>query len=512
MQTLYPLILFLLAASVLTAQDGPVGWASLNGGTTGGDGGEEVTATTRSELNSAISGSTPRVILVEDTIELNLYERLNVGSNKTIRGATPAAMIRFGGLQVVGNNVIIQNLSIGDSYDPADPDGKLHSTDGITIFGQNVWVDHCWLYSTADGLLDVRSGNGSIADYVTVSYTRFSDHNKVSLIGSSNNETESRGHLRVTYHHNWFDGTYGKSVVQRMPRVRFGDVHLFNNYFEDVGSYAVAARFESDLVVESNFFRNSKNPHAIEDRGLGNEDPDLVAVDNIYEGSGGDRQTGGDAFTPADFYAYTPDPVGEVPGIVMNGAGPLNPDDNQAPVAVNDSLDFTETARATIVDVLANDTDPDSDTLRIAQIDNLPAGLAIVKDNRITYIPPNSPPVEDVIRYTVVDANGGSSQAEVIIVYDASTATQTVRWQDSRIDLYPNPASAEVEVRWRAAVSERTTISVLDTYGRALPTKLVTPSASGAWRVDTRTLPVGVYTVLLQTPEATYGRRLLVAR
>ena len=38
---------------------------------------------------------------------------------------------------------------------------------------------------------------------------------------------EDIGHLRITYHHNWFDTTF-----ERSPRVRFGEtVHVFNNYY-----------------------------------------------------------------------------------------------------------------------------------------------------------------------------------------------------------------------------------------------------------------------------------------
>lgn len=47
------------------------------------------------------------------------------------------------------------------------------------------------------------------------------------LLGhSDDNAEQDTGHLRVTYHHNFFDGS-----DTRHPRVRFGNpVHVFNAY------------------------------------------------------------------------------------------------------------------------------------------------------------------------------------------------------------------------------------------------------------------------------------------
>src|SRR6478609_2800860 len=71
--------------------------------------------------------------------------------------------------------------------------------------------------------------SGSItteSDFVTVSWNQFTSHDKTMLIGNSDSATEDREHLRVTLHHNLFDG-----VGQRAPRVRFGKVHVYNNVY-----------------------------------------------------------------------------------------------------------------------------------------------------------------------------------------------------------------------------------------------------------------------------------------
>ncbi len=70
--------------------------------------------------------------------------------------------------------------------------------------------------------------------------------------------TGDRGRLRVTFHHNW----WAEGVIERMPRVRFGEIHLFNNYYSSSGNnYAIGAGVEAKVVVESNFFENVNDPH-----------------------------------------------------------------------------------------------------------------------------------------------------------------------------------------------------------------------------------------------------------
>src|SRR4051812_47844195 len=77
-------------------------------------------------------------------------------------------------------------------------------------------------FEVHDGLLDVTNN----ADLITVSWNEFRDHDKVNLIGSSNTRLTDRGTLRATFHHNLYE-----NVGQRTPRVRFGDVHVYNNYY-----------------------------------------------------------------------------------------------------------------------------------------------------------------------------------------------------------------------------------------------------------------------------------------
>jgi len=101
-----------------------------------------------------------------------------------------------------------------------------------------------------DGELDITNAS----DLVTVSWNRFADHDKVMLIGSSDSATADIGKLRVTLHHNVF-----ARVIQRMPRVRFGQVHVFNNYYDLVDTagygYSWGVGIQSQIYAQNNFFR-----------------------------------------------------------------------------------------------------------------------------------------------------------------------------------------------------------------------------------------------------------------
>lgn len=507
MKKIVPFLFSLFSITAFSQQ--PIGWASLNGGTTGGAGGEMVTITNRAELLANVTGNDPKILLIQDTIELVLYERIKVYGNKTIVGNTLNAMIRFGGLEIVGNNVILQNLVIGDFYD-GDWSGTTHSTDCLTIYGVNIWIDHCWFWAGADGLLDIRSGNGSVADYITISYCRFSDHNKVTLIGSSDNDIECRDHLRTTFHHCWYDGTIDKGVNQRMPRVRFGDVHVFNNYYEEIDSYCAAARFESDVVVENTYFRNSKSPHIMDDVGLGLEDPDLVAINNIYEQCTGSQTTSGDAFVPSNFYNYFPTPTYDVPVLVMNDAGPFNPIDNIPPTAVDDIIYYQGMTGAINIFATDNDTDADGGDLRVAQLANDPLGNAYIKLNRIIYFPlPNSTGV-DTILYLLVDTQGGVDTGMVLIDYDNVNAVDEVE-ENGFMQLYPNPALGLVTIEL-ASMGEAGAVRVFDSLGKHVVCGNNLSFNQNKYTLNTGFLSAGVYLVAVQVGDRVFSKKLIVSK
>jgi pectate lyase len=75
----------------------------------------------------------------------------------------------------------------------------------------------------------------------------------VALIGASDTAATDPGKLRVTLHHNLF-----ANILQRAPRVRFGQVHIYNNLYVIPGGtgyvYSWGVGVQSAIFAESNFF------------------------------------------------------------------------------------------------------------------------------------------------------------------------------------------------------------------------------------------------------------------
>jgi pectate lyase len=307
----------------------PDGYATLGNGTTGGAGGPTVTVSTFEDFEFYVDNNTgPFIVLVQGTINLG-GSNVRVRDNKTIIGLGPDATL-VGDLKVDGNNnVIIRNITF------TNPSG-VGDGDGLTLQDcENVWVDHCTFVDCDDGSLDISHG----ADWITVSWCHFyytnpsADHRFANLVGhsdSSSAEAEDTGKFHVTYHHNW----WGQLVHERMPRVRFGRVHLFNNFYNSPGNNnCIRAARDSEILVENNYFDSVKNVWELY-RTVG-QDGKVFASGNFETNTtwsaGSDSSSiqipGTDVLSddanglnPVP-YAYTLDPALDIPAAVTNNAG-----------------------------------------------------------------------------------------------------------------------------------------------------------------------------------------------
>ena len=77
------------------------------------------------------------------------------------------------------------------------------------------------------------------------------------LISASTEHTDDTV-IRVTLHHNHFDGT-----LSRHPRLRFGKVHAYNNYYDSWGTYGAASCMSGELLSQSNIFEADGDDDAI---------------------------------------------------------------------------------------------------------------------------------------------------------------------------------------------------------------------------------------------------------
>lgn len=251
------------------------------------------TVRNRAELLNAIAngGNAAKIIKVAGTIDMTegtpfantadqkVRGRVRLPSNTTLIGEGPGAGFVNAWLDITSvSQVIVRNLHIvapcdvGPVWDPTDGAlGNWNSAyDAIGIVtATQVWIDRNTITDAPvtddtlpiengkvkqchDGAIDITKG----ADLITVSYNVVTAHDKSMLIGGSDSQTSDAGKLRVTIANNVFSG-----VTQRVPRVRFGQVHVFNNYFAGsktaspyAHSYSIGVGKAGNVLSQANVF------------------------------------------------------------------------------------------------------------------------------------------------------------------------------------------------------------------------------------------------------------------
>jgi pectate lyase len=289
----------------------------MNGGTTGGGTATPVMVTTQAAFVSNIAGATARVIYVMGSFT----GVFSIGSNKTIVGLCGAQLHGHVSLSnaadVIVRNITIVGNNCADS--PADCSG---GADAVTVGdnSHNVWFDHDDIYDGSDGNLDTTSG----ADFVTISFTKFhystartdpmagaTGHRFSNLIGSADTVTTDAGHLNVTFHHDW----WADNVAERMPRTRFGKIHVFNNLFTSAGDvYCTNAGFMASVLVENNVYIGVNTALSPDANG------DMLARGNVFQATTGNTAATGTGFVPP--YAYTLDATAALAATLMTDVGP----------------------------------------------------------------------------------------------------------------------------------------------------------------------------------------------
>ncbi|WP_312821913.1 T9SS type A sorting domain-containing protein [Epilithonimonas sp.] len=303
------------------------GWASTNG-VTGGGNATPTIVTTYAELRTAVNSTSVKVIHVSGQITFPSAGRLTLNNqtNKSILGLAGARLISTdltaGGSGILtlksSSNILIKNITF-EGPGAYDVDGN----DNMTIDNcTNVWVDHCTFQDALDGNLDIKNAS----DLISVTWTKFeylkapipggsggsNDHRFSNLFGSGDDATQDDGKLRITMQYCW----WAEGVKDRMPRVRYGKVHLVNNYFSSsVGNMCINAAYKADVLIERNYFDGVKNPIRYDAVNA----TAAQSVDNVFENVTGSTSGYKTAFTPP--YNLNKIPAQDVKQTVMAGAG-----------------------------------------------------------------------------------------------------------------------------------------------------------------------------------------------
>ncbi|WP_405732566.1 pectinesterase family protein [Streptomyces sp. NBC_01537] len=375
--------------------DSPHGFASVDAlgdrGTTGGAGGRIVTVRTQEELTAYAGAAEPYIIRVAAAVTVEPFgSDIVVASDKTIIGVGDTGEIVHGELHLNPgtHNVIIRNLTIRDSYVEGDWDGKTQDFDAIQMDTvHHVWIDHNTLTHMGDGLLDIRKDS----QYITVSWNRFTNHNKAFGLGWTQNVI-----TQITVDHNWFQGT-----KQRNPCIdNAAYAHLYNNYLsaqvedgDPVWTYGNWSRGHTRMVIENSYYDGVQHPYQAD------ATAELVQRGSILRNTTGRQDAWGTAFDPHDFYAYRLDPAAAVPALLRAFSGPQR-----------------KLGTTTTVEVKADGTG-DFSTVQAA-VDAIPSG----NDGRIvlriapgTYREHVTVPAD---KPYVTFAGTGRSRADTVIVYD----------------------------------------------------------------------------------------------
>ncbi|MDE3719891.1 hypothetical protein PWG71_00705 [Nocardiopsis sp. N85] len=251
--------------------DAPLGYAAMNGGTSGGFGGDTVTELVLSEYRDWSGAPTPGQALHQalqehrkaaDGAGLVVYVDVTVTRDQVDAEDLVLKDVSHVSLLGVGDSGELDGIGIGisRSHDIVLRNLTIHHVsegqgDAVGVAGAstNVWIDHNTFFSEIDGvdkdfydgLVDIKQNT----EYVTVSWNEFHSHWKASLVGHEDNAATAPD--GITFHHNRFS-----DINSRTPLIRAADVHMLNNVFEDIHGSAINARIGARVLVEGNHFDN----------------------------------------------------------------------------------------------------------------------------------------------------------------------------------------------------------------------------------------------------------------
>lgn len=292
---------------------GLLGYAMVNGTTTGGAGGQSVTVTTLSALKAAVGDNAAKIIYVSGAIKGSGNEYIYVKSNKTIIGKPGASIEGINFYIFTVSNIIVQDLRF-----------KNYVTDAalqIKMASHHIWVDHCEFSTDRNHGWDYWGKDIAItreADFVTVSWCKFHDTNLSVLIsgGIAGHESD-KGKLHVTMHHN-----YWYNVAEREPTMNYGSVHMFNNYHLNNSGYSLGARAGGTVRTDNEYFSGCKKPISTS---LAGDPPGYFSGvnTNIYLNCGSNTITTPiSSWVPSYSYNNALDAAADVPNLVTQGTGP----------------------------------------------------------------------------------------------------------------------------------------------------------------------------------------------
>ncbi|MEM9357080.1 MAG: Ig-like domain-containing protein, partial [Pseudomonadota bacterium] len=156
-------------------------------------------------------------------------------------------------------------------------------------------------------------------------------------------------------------------------------------------------------------------------------------------------------------------------GVLFNAA--TGDPNNTSPIAQNDTAETDEDAAISIV-VLANDSDPDGDTLTVVAADAINGAVQIEADSSLTYVPNADFNGIDTISYSIDDGRGGRTSATVDVTVNA-------------INDAPTAADATFQISSAAATNDVLgQVPATDVDGDTLSYSIIAGNDAGVFGID----------------------------
>jgi len=273
---------------------------------------------------------------------------VRVESNKTVDGRGRDITVDGTWRLEDVHDVIISDLtltrSIREGEQACEQDGDVIDIRGAggsipsDFTSHDIWIHHIEFRDGGDGLLDIRGGTN-----ITISWSRFLDHKKVSLAWQDTDGQPTPG-MQVTWHHNHFDHT-----TVRNPRFHYGRAHYVNNFVDEWWQSGAASYDEAQFFSEANVYLaaddcygipgvspcEDANPCAVNndwfvDRSLavvhaGSSAPGYIKSvgDLLLNGAEVQSRNAAAVFDPADTYSMVVEPATEqLAEVIEAEAGP----------------------------------------------------------------------------------------------------------------------------------------------------------------------------------------------
>lgn len=152
---------------------------------------------------------------------------------------------------------------------------------------------------------------------------------------------------------------------------------------------------------------------------------------------------------------------------------------NRVPVAAADSITVDQGSGAVLIDVLANDADPDQDRLTVVAVTRPANGTAAAFGDAVTYTPGPGFSGVDSFSYTVADGQGGESSATVTVTVRPANRPPVAVDDDVQV---PLDTPVVIDVLANDSDPDGDPLTIIDASDRSVMMSLVVVNADGTIR------------------------------